>query len=287
MKKLLFLSVLALAACNMSQKPKEEEAATSTGHHLIQKWETDSLLKTPESVLFDKANNVLYVSNIDGKEPWGVDGKGSIAKVGLDGKIIAAEWVKGFDAPKGIGMYDGKLYVADITNLVVVDIKAGKIDKKIPIAGSTGLNDVSVDAKGVVYVTDSQGKKVFRVENGKPELLLENLKGPNGILSHNGTLYVLDNGGMYQINDDKSLSKITDGMDGNTDGIENIGGSDFIISCWEGALWYVNAADSTKHLMMDTRKEKRNTADLGIDPATKTIYVPTFWKNTVVAYEVK
>jgi hypothetical protein len=39
--------------------------------------------------------------------------------------------------------------------------------------------------------------------------------------------------------------------------------------------------------MLDTRKEKRNTADIGIDPATRTIYVPTFWRNTVVAYEVK
>ncbi|HCN83841.1 MAG TPA: ATP/GTP-binding protein, partial [Sphingobacteriaceae bacterium] len=99
-------------------------------------------------MFFDKANNVLYVSNIDGKEPWGADGKGSIGKVGLDGKIITAEWVSGLDAPKGIGMYDGKLYVADLTNLVIIDIKAGKIDKKVPIAGSKGLNDVSIDGKG-------------------------------------------------------------------------------------------------------------------------------------------
>ncbi|HCN83842.1 MAG TPA: ATP/GTP-binding protein, partial [Sphingobacteriaceae bacterium] len=141
--------------------------------------------------------------------------------------------------------------------------------------------------KGIVYVTDSEGKKVFRFENGKAELLLENLKGPNGILTHDGVLYVLDAGGMYKINEDKSLTRIIDGMEGGTDGIENIGGSDFIVSCWEGALWYVNAADTTKQLMLDTRKEKRNTADIGIDPATKTIYVPTFWKNTVVAYEVK
>lgn len=286
MKNLLILAALALAACNNAQKP-QEEAVKPVEHSLIQKWETDSLLKTPESVLFDKTNNVLYVSNIDGKEPWAADGKGSIAKVGTDGKIIAAEWVKGLDAPKGIGIYDGKLYVADLTNLVIIDIKAGKIDKKVPVAGSAGLNDVSVDGKGIVYITDSQGKKVFRFENGKAELLLENLKGPNGILSHDGSLYILDNGGMYKINDDKSLTKITDGMEGNTDGIENIGGSDFIVSCWEGALWYVSAADSTKQLMMDTRKEKRSTADIGIDVATKTIYVPTFFKNTVVAYEVK
>ena len=61
-------------------------------HSLEQKWETDSTLKTPESVLFDGANSVLYVANIDG-DGGAKDGKGSIGKVGLDGKIIAVDWV--------------------------------------------------------------------------------------------------------------------------------------------------------------------------------------------------
>ncbi len=91
---------------------------------------------------------------------------------------------------------------------------------------------------------------------------------------------------MYKVNADKSLTMIADGMTGGTDGIENIGGKEFIVSCWEGAIWYINA-DGTKQLMMDTRAEKKNSADIGIDIATKTIYVPTFWKNTVIAYEVR
>src|SRR4051812_29691114 len=58
-------------------------------HSVTKLWETDTLLKVPESVLFDADNKVLYASNIDGTDPWGKDGKGSIAKIGLDGKIIA------------------------------------------------------------------------------------------------------------------------------------------------------------------------------------------------------
>jgi hypothetical protein len=91
---------------------------------------------------------------------------------------------------------------------------------------------------------------------------------------------------MFKVNADKSMAKITDGMEGGVDGIENIEGNNFIVSCWEGALWQVNT-DGTKHLLMDTRKEKRSTADIGFDPSTKTVYVPTFFRNTVVAYEVK
>ena len=126
----------------------------------------------PESVLFDAGNNVLYVANIDGTDPWGKDGKGSVGKIGTDGKIINVEWVSGLNAPKGMGLYKGKLYVADLGSLVVIDVQAGKIEKTIPVEGAQGLNDVTIDKNGVVYVSDSKTKQVFRVEKDKAELFL-------------------------------------------------------------------------------------------------------------------
>jgi len=261
-------------------------ASYSQKHQLVKKWETDSLLKVPESVLFDAGNKVLYETNIDGTDPWGADGKGSVGKVGLDGKIIKVDWVSGLNAPKGMGLYKGKLYVADLGNLVVIDVKDGKIDKTIAVTGAQGLNDVTVDKKGVVYVSDSKTKQVFKVENGKSELFLDNLKGPNGVLARGDDFYLLDAGGAYKLEKDKTLTKLADGMEGGTDGIENVTGNDFLVSCWAGAIWYVNA-DGTKEKLYDGREEKKNTADIGFDPKTKTVYVPTFWRNSVVAYEVK
>jgi sugar lactone lactonase YvrE len=255
-------------------------------HKLIKLWETDTLLKVPESVLFDADNKVLYVSNIDGTDPWGKDGKGSIGKVGLDGKIIATDWVSGLNSPKGLGIYKGKLYAADLSNLVVIDLKTATIEKTITVDGAEGLNDVSVGSDGVVWVSDSKTKKIFRVENGVSSLFLENLKGPNGVLMRGKDLYILDAGAAYKVNNDKTLTMISDGMEGGTDGIENVTGNDFLVSCWQGSIWYVNA-DGKKDLLLDTKQEKKNTADIGFDPKTKTVYVPTFWKNSVVAYEVK
>lgn len=287
MKLFLLMGVLFLAACGgSSDKKTTEQADSAKTPELVLKWESDSSLKVPESVLFDKAAQVLYVSNIDGTNPWEADGKGSIGKVGLDGKVIAAEWVSGLHGPKGMGMFNGKLYVADLGNIVVIDIAAGKIEKSIPIEGATGLNDISIDPSGVIYVTEYLAKKLYKVENEKAELIAENLTQPNGVLFHNNELFLLDGTGMFKVNTDKSLTKIADGMEGGLDGIENIEGNNFIISCWEGALWHVNT-DGTKHLLMDTRAEKRNTADIGFDPATKTVYVPTFFRNTVVAYELR
>ena len=255
-------------------------------HKLEKLWETDSVLKVPESVLFDADNKVLYATNIDGTDPWARDGKGSVAKVGLDGKVIATEWVSGLNGPKGMGLYKGKLYVADMNELLVIDIASGKIEKRIVVTGAEGLNDVSVSKSGTVYVSDSKLKKVFVVKDGVSELFLDNLKGPNGVLMHGDDFYLLDAGGMFKMNKDKTLTRITDGMDGGTDGIENISGNDFIISCWQGVVWYVNA-DGSKQQLLDSRPDKRNSADIGIDAKNKIIYVPTFWRNTIVAYRVK
>jgi YVTN family beta-propeller protein len=271
---LLSLSILFCAAVS-AQVPQ-----------LVKKWETDTLLKVPESVLYDEKSKVLYVTNIDGTDPWAEDGKGSVAKVGLDGKIISAEWITGLNAPKGMGLHKGKLYVADLKNVFVIDVATGKVDNKIEVAGAQGLNDISVDEKGVVYVSDMPGKKIWRLDNGKQEMLLENLNRPNGVLAHKNDIFVLDNGTLLKMNHDKSLTKIAEGLDGGTDGIENIGGNNYIVSCWGGVLWHVNT-DGTKTNLLDTREKKINAADIGYDAKNRIVYVPTFWKNSVVAYELK
>lgn len=260
--------------------------SNAQNHQLVKLWESDSLLKVPESVLYDEGNSVLYVSNIDGTDPWGKDGKGTIGKVNLYGKIVATEWVSGLNAPKGMALYKNKLYTADLDNLVVIDVNTGKIIETIKVEGAEGLNDVAADKNGVIYVSDSRAKKLFRVENGKAAVYLENLKGPNGVLVDKDDLYLLDNGGMYRVGKDKSLTMITDGMEGGTDGVENVSGKDFIVSCWGGVIYYVNA-DGSKEKLLDTREAKINSADIGYDAKNRLIYVPTFWKNSVVAYQLK
>ncbi|MES2694856.1 MAG: SMP-30/gluconolactonase/LRE family protein [Verrucomicrobiota bacterium] len=253
---------------------------------LVKKWETEATLKTPESVRLDAANKVLYIANIDGKEPWTKDGKGSIGKVGLDGKVIAADWVTGLEAPKGMALHNGKLYVADIDRMVVIDTAKGAISQTIPVPGSQRLNDVTVAKDGTVYVTDMQGLKIYALKDGKPEVYFaEGLKRPNGILAHDGAIYILDSGALFKVGKDKKAVKIAEGMDASTDGIEHVKGDEFIVSCWAGAVYYVKG--STTQLLVDTRPQKANSADIGYDAKNKIVYVPTFFGNTVIAYDLK
>lgn len=256
-------------------------------HKLVKKWETDSLMKVPESVLYDESNKVLYVANIDG-QPAEKDGKGSIGKVGLDGKIIAVDWVTGLNAPKGMGLHKNILYVADLTEVVAIDTKEGRIIRRIPVEGSQFLNDITIDKKGAVYVSDSRKRNVHKIEGDKVTTHLDSnsLKGPNGLLVHKKQLYVLDQGKMYRVEKDKKLTMLTEGMEGGTDGIENVKGKEFIVSSWGGVIYYVKE-DGTKEKLLDTREQKINSADIGYDAKNRIVYVPTFWKNSVVAYEVK
>ncbi|HEY8897075.1 MAG TPA: ATP/GTP-binding protein, partial [Niastella sp.] len=247
--------------------------------------ETDTLLKVPESVLYDEVNKILYVSNIDG-QPWEKDGKGSVGKVGLDGKIITVDWVSGLQAPKGLGLYKNNLCVADVDKVAIIDIKKGAIVQTIPVEGAQGLNDITVDKKGVIYVSDSKTKKIHRIENGQVTTFLENLKGPNGVLIDGDNLYILDAGGLYKVEKDKTLTKLADGMEASTDGLEHVSGKDYIVSCWIGTVYYIKG-DGTRQMLLDTREQKSNTADIGYDAKSRIVYVPTFFKNKIVAHELK
>ncbi len=253
-------------------------------HKLVKLWETDAVLKVPESVIYDAKNKVLYSANIDG-EPWGRDGNGSIGKIGLDGKIVASEWVTGLNAPKGMGIHKGKLYVADLDVIAVIDIAQGKIADRIAVSGADGLNDISIDGKGTIYVSDSKTKKIHKVVNGNASVVIDDLKGPNGVLAVGKDLYLVDAGTFNKL-ENGQLRQIADGMEGGTDGIEHVGNGEFIISCWAGSVWYVYP-DGRKDHLLDTRDQKINAADIGYDPAKKIVYVPTFFKNSVVAYQLQ
>ncbi len=248
-------------------------------------WATDTILKVPESVLVDDKENCLWVSNIDGTSN-GKDGKGSISKLSKIGTPINLDWVTGLNAPKGMAKYKQELYVADLTELVVIDIKKGVIKNKIKVEGSVFLNDVTVNKNGAVFVSDSRTGKVHRYENNMVTIEVENLQGPNGLLSIDDQLLILDRGSLLSLTTGGTISKIMDGMDPSTDGIEKVAPNQYIVSCWNGIVYFV-AAGAQKITLFDTRSEKINSADIGYDAKNKISYVPTFLKNSVVAYQLQ
>ena len=273
LKSFLLAGAFLFASCAHSQT-----------HKLTKVWETDTVLKVPESVLFHPESNSLFVSNIDGK-PAEKDSKGSIARLSMDGKKINNDWAVNLSAPKGMGIYNNTLFVADVDDVVEIDLKSGKVGQRISVAGAKFLNDVTIDKNGVLYVSDSGTGNVHRVENGKVSTYLDKQNGVNGLLAVDDNLYLLVKGELWKSDKNKSLTKIAKGMDESTDGIEQTSTKDFVVSCWSGVIYHVKADGQTEELL-DTRPQKMNTADIGFDAKTNIIYVPTFFGNKIVAYQL-
>jgi sugar lactone lactonase YvrE len=272
--------LIAIALCIVAFSTDQASA-----QKLELKWKTDTLLRVPESVLFDAAKNILYVSCIDGKSDE-KDGKGYIAKVSTSGKIEKAEWVTGLDAPKGLGLFNNSLYVTDLTRIVVIDVNTGKITAKIEVEGAVFLNDITIDKKGTVYASDSRAGKIYTLKNNKPELYFESaeFKGVNGLLSIADGLYVVDfgTGVNYKLSADKKLTKFAETSQG-ADGIVLTGKDEYLISSWHGEIYFVNAQGQSQKVI-DTKDQKIHAADIEFDAKTKTVYVPTFFANSVMAY---
>lgn len=255
-------------------------------HKLEQLWLAPDL-PTPESVLYvvDKKGSYLFVALIDGQGD-AVDGKGGIAKLSTDGLVVDKNWLTGLNAPKGMAIFNNRLYVADITELVVIDIKKQKLLKKIPIEGSVFLNDVTVNSSGVVYVSDTRTNKVHRIVNDEPSLYLENITSANGLKVFGSNLIIGAGPELLLVGADKKPLTLAKGFAQGIDGIEMTKRGEFIVSCWPGLVYYVYSSGKIE-LLIDSQAQKINTADIGFDPNTQQVFVPNFFKNSVTAYQLK
>jgi len=150
----------------------------------------------PESVAADPSTGKLYVSNM-GSDPVSKNGDGRISLISVDGKLEEPDWATGLDAPKGMDVMDGKLYVADIDQLVEIETASGKVTNRTVAEGAQFLNDVAAAPDGRVFVSDTFGSAVYVLEEGRLSLFVqdaERLQGANGLLVMGDALLVANLG---------------------------------------------------------------------------------------------
>ena len=261
-------------------------------------WEVTGLAN-PESALPDVKAGVIYVSNVNGA-PDKKDGNGYIAKVSLDGKTVDTKWSVGMNAPKGLALAGGKLYAADIDELVEIDTKDGKILNKYPAKDAKFLNDAASDSNGNVYVSDMATDTIWKLAAGKFEVWLHDakLENPNGLLVEGKDLRVAAwgvmtdgmatkvSGHLVSVSlDSKVISNIGDGKPfGNLDGLEPLGGGAYLVTDWVAGRVMKYGADGKIETLLDLGQ---GTADIGYDAASKTMYLPQMAKSTLQAYKME
>jgi sugar lactone lactonase YvrE len=247
---------------------------------LTQLWKEPIKLQMPESVCYDKTNDVLYVSNF---------GAGSISKVSLSGEVIEQKWVTGLARPTGIALFEDKLYAADRQGLVEVDTGTAKIIQKYPISGVGFANDVSIHPSGDIYISDSQKNMIYRFKDGTMKVWLESdeILDPNGLCAKKEKLIVgTSRDGCFKSvsYEDKSIQTMLRlGPGAIMDGVKSDGKGRFLMGDWTGRLYRVSESGEKVELL-NTQEAAINIADFEYIPEKRMLVIPTLAGNEVIAY---
>lgn len=253
---------------------------------LNQAWQVTGL-EIPESVIEVKCGGKPYflVSVIKG-DFFSKDGNGDIAKISANGTLLDSQWASGLNAPKGMAVSGKFLYVSDIDEVAVIDLKTGAIVNVIPIPGAAFLNDVAANRRGDIFVSDTGVGKIFRIRNFVPEVYIDNVASANGLFMDKDELVVGSGAQLVRYNTALEATVITQLPAGLIDGITEIKRDNYLVSIWEGQIYWVTR-DGTQTLLLDLTAQGIYTADFAYDSEQRLVVVPNFFSNTVTAYKLK
>ncbi len=263
-------------------------------------WELEGF-KNPESAVHDPRLNILYISNVNGK-PKDKDGNGYVSIVSVNGKLLNEKWVSGLNAPKGLGVFDNTLYVADIDELVAIDIDHGRIINKYKADDAKFLNDIDVDNDGNVYISDMLLNRIYKLSVSGDDFQIwiesEELEHPNGLHFTEDDIIV---GSWGKMTDDpnmdvpghlkrislktNNISSIGDGSAvGKLDGVEGNDEIGFFVTDWlNGALFHISATGKVEQLL-DFNK---GSADHDLIEKENLLIIPQMKENKLFAYKIK
>lgn len=174
-----FLAIFAAAVVQaVSPPPTEADIA----------WISRGDYCEPETVL-PLPDDTLLVSNVCGfSEP----GSGFLTLLGADGQVIDWRVVDGLDAPLGMALHDGRLYVIDNNHLKILAWPGYEMMESIKLETKVA-NDVAISTGGDAYVSDTAAGQVIRLSNDGTQSVFvgeASFPGANGMEINEGFLYI-------------------------------------------------------------------------------------------------
>ncbi len=277
--------------------------AQGDGPTLTPIWDVKGDFAAPESAYFHAASNSVFVSSING-QILDKDGNGYISRLSPDGKVVSAKWVTGLNGPKGLRSVGNTLWVADIDEVVGIDIGSGKITSRVKVDGATFLNDLATAPDGTIYTSDSSGLRIYAVKDGKSSVFVEGadvVEQPNGLLVDGSRLILgsigpapkpgaapgrgpAASGHLFAFDlKTKQRTTLTNEAVGGIDGIEPDGSGGVLVTDVLGQrLLHVAKAGQVRVLA----KFSAGGADFGYIGAKRIAIVPFLFENRVAAYDL-
>ena len=261
---------------------------------------TVSGFQTPESVKWDSAQDVYFVSNINGA-PNAKDGNGYISRVSPDGNVTDSMFIKGLNAPKGMALVHDTLWVADIDVVRAFNARTGAAVATVAIPGAVFLNDIAAAPDGSLYVTDTAirfGAKgpehvgtdaIFRIAPDRKvsvALKSDTLSRPNGIEwdAADERFIVVPFGGtsIFAWRPGDAAPSVIGTGPGQFDGV---------IIAYD-AFWVSSWADSSVYRFGDGQRTRAirgvpSPADIGWDAKRNRLLIPIFTGNRVEIWQLQ
>ena len=251
---------------------------------------------TPESVLHDVTADVYLVSNINGV-PFDEDDNGFISRISPTGEILDLKWIDGGDddvtlnAPKGLAIAGGTLFVADINTVRMFDRETGEPIGAVPVEGSTFVNDVAAGPDGTIYFTDSGfapgfepsgTDAVYRLSDaGAVETLAtgDDLGRPNGVAADARGVWVVTFGAnaLYRLDDGEQTDR-AELPDGGLDGLVILDDGSVLISSWNAQAVYHGPVGGPFEVLVS---DVEAPADIGHDATRNRVMIPLFQSDVV------
>lgn len=249
--------------------------------------------KVPESVLPDVGTGTLYVSNIEAVpgEYWSDDGHGFVTRIEADGRR-SDRWLDSapgavLNAPKGLCLLQGRLYLADNHRLLSCDAATGG-GLTVVAVGFGDVNDLATDGSSI-WLSDSAeaaGGVWCLAPDGSSRRQVPAPTRPNGLAFHQGRLFVVswDAHDVFELDPQGVLPPRPFGQGRhftNLDGLVVLDDGTFIVSDFNG-----NQVCAISPDRKDVRGLARVTspADIGLDRPRGLLYVPLFNQDEVVVF---
>ena len=280
MKHAILIILFSLPLLNDTEPPVIEKV-----------WEISEGLEFPESVVYDKETNLLYVSNYKRFVRNGSSyADCSISKVDLNGKIIDKDWIPNLSSPTGLFLKDGLLYIVERFGVAIYDIENDEMKVRHRIKHDFLINDITLDHENNIYVTEAGSNILYRIREGKVTSWIESdsIGDANGISFIDGKLYIGVNEDGFLKSIDTKTKQISNEYhlgEGNIDGIKKRG-DQLLVSLYQKGMRLINENGKITEFA-NTVSTGLHCADFEYIPHKDMLIVPSLFDNTLTAYKFK